>query len=137
MNAGYGYGYNYASASGTGNLGLFAALFSGTFLLITLVLMVLFIIAFWRIFTKAGEPGWGSLIPFYNTYLQFKIAWGNGWLFLLLLVPVVNVVVALIALYKLCVAFGYGVGFFLGMLFLSPIFTLILAFGSAEYQGPA
>lgn len=135
MNAGYGYGY--ASASSAGNLGLFAILFSGTFLLITLVLMVLFIIAFWRIFTKAGEPGWGSLIPFYSTYLQFKIAWGNGWLFLLMLVPVVNVVVALIALYKLCVAFGYGVGFFLGMLFLSPIFTLILAFGSAEYQGPA
>lgn len=135
MNAGYG--YDYASASSAGNLRLFAVLFSGTFLLITLVLMVLFIIAFWRIFTKAGEPGWGSLIPFYNTYLQFKIAWGNGWLFLLLLVPVVNAVVALIALYKLCVAFGYGVGFFLGMLFLSPIFTLILAFGSAEYQGPA
>ena len=125
------------NAGSAGNLGLFATLFSGTFLLIMLVLTVVLIIANWKIYTKAGEPGWGSLIPFYSQYLMFKIAWGNGWLFLLTIIPVVGWVVALIALYKLCVAFGYGVGFFLGMLFLSPIFILILAFGSAEYQGPA
>ncbi len=131
-----GYAYNYASTPSAETAGLIA-LFSGVYLLIWLVLTVVFIIAYWKIYTKAGEPGWGSLVPIYSTYLMFKIAWGNGWLFLLLLVPIVNIVVALVAVYKLCAAFGYGVGFFLGMLFLSPIFVLILAFGSAEYQGPA
>lgn len=112
-------------------------LFSGVFLLIWLAVLVLLIIAFWRIFTKAGEPGWASLIPFYNTYIMYKIAWGNGWLFLLSFIPLVGMFVALVALYKLCVAFDHGAGFFLGLLFLSPIFLLILAFGSSEYVGPA
>lgn len=131
-----GYEYDYASTSSTADAGLLA-LFGGAYLMILLVLMVIYIIANWRIYTKAGQPGWGAIIPFYSQYLLFKIAWGNGWLFLLMFVPIVNAVVGLITLYKLCVAFGHGVGFFFGMFFLSPIFTLILAFGSSEYQGPA
>ncbi|MDO4168104.1 MAG: DUF5684 domain-containing protein [Eubacteriales bacterium] len=130
-------GYGYTSTASTSNAGAAVALFGSTFLVIALVVMVIFIIANWRIYSKAGEPGWGCIIPFYSQYLLFKIAWGNGWLFLLLFVPVVNLFVALVGLYKLGAAFGYGAGFFLGMLFLSPIFTLILGFGSSEYQGPA
>ena len=139
MDAGYGYNYDYAGAASTADpaLGLFALVFSGTFLMIFLVLLIVYIIANWKIYMKAGEPGWGCIVPFYSNYLLFKIAWGNGWLFLLMLVPLVNIVVPFIMLYKLCAAFGYGIGFFLGMLFLSPIFILILAFGSAEYLGPA
>lgn len=136
MNATYGYDYANA-ASGTGSVSLLATLFSGTYLLVMLALAVLSVIAYWRIFTKAGEPGWGCIVPFYGQYLLFKIAWGNGWLFLLMFVPVVNVVVYLIALYKLCAAFGYGIGFFIGMLFLTPIFLMIMAFGPSEYYGPA
>lgn len=130
---GYTYGSTSSDAAATGLL----ALFSGVYLMIILVVAVLAIIAMWRIYTKAGEPGWGSLIPFYNYYLLFKIAWGNGWLFLFLFVPVANIIVSLIVYYKLCVAFGHGVGFYLGMLFLSPIFFMILAFDSSEYYGPA
>ncbi|MDE6851630.1 MAG: hypothetical protein K2J67_03965 [Lachnospiraceae bacterium] len=129
-------GYDYASTTSTANTGLLA-LFSGVYLMVMLVVLVIMLVANWRIYTKAGQPGWGAIVPFYNLYLLYKIAWGNGWLFLLMFVPIVNAVVGLIALYKLCVAFGHGVGFFFGMLFLSPIFTLILAFGSSEYQGPA
>lgn len=130
--------YDYAStASSMGNSNPLAILYSGTFLLIMLIFMVILIVANWKIFTKAGEPGWGCFVPFYSQYLLFKIAWGNGWLFLLMCIPVVNAIVSLIVLYKLSVAFGYGLGFFLGLLFLSPIFILILGFGSAQYQGPA
>lgn len=131
--AGYTYGSTSSDAAATGLL----ALFSGVYLMIILVMAVISIIALWRVFTKAGEPGWGSLIPFYNLYLLFKISWGNGWMFLFTFVPVANLIVSLIAYYKLCRAFGHGVGFFFGLLFLYPIFIMILAFDSSEYLGPA
>lgn len=132
-------GYDYAAttdAQMAAQAGLFGAAI-GTYVLICLVVGVIGIIACWKIFTKAGEPGWASIVPFYSQYILFKIAWGNGLLFLLMFVPVVNAVISVMVLYKLCKSFGQGVGFFLGMLFLSPIFIMILAFGSAEYLGPA
>lgn len=111
------------------------AAFSGTYLIICLVLGVLLIVANWRIFSKAGEPGWAAIIPIYNSYVLFKIAFGNGWLFLLCLVPLVNIVVTIMLFFKLSKAFGHGVGFGFGLWLLSPIFLLILAFGSSEYEG--
>ena len=141
MNAMYmtaAYGYDYAgTTSSAGNLNSLAVLFSGAYLIIMLIFMAILIVANWKIFTKAGEPGWACFVPFYSQYLLFKIAWGNGWLFLLMCIPVANAIVSLIVLYKLSVAFGHGIGFFLGLLFLSPIFILILGFGSSQYQGPA
>ena len=131
--------YDYAAATDAQmatQAGLFGAAI-GMYVLVCLVVGVILIIANWKIFTKAGEPGWASIVPFYSQYILFKIAWGNGLLFLLLFVPLVNVVISFMVLYKLCKSFGQGVGFFLGMLFLSPIFTMILGFGSAEYLGPA
>lgn len=71
---------------------------------------ILVIIGMWMIFTKAGEAGWKAIIPLYNTYLLTKIAMGNGWLFLLLLIPVVNVIFAIYLMYKLALAFGRGIG---------------------------
>lgn len=126
--SGYDYDYNPAAVAG-------AAMFTGVYLVVWLVVAVLLIVAMWKIFTKAGEPGWAAIVPFYNTYVLFKISFGNGWLFLLLLVPVVNFVIEIMLIFKLAKAFGQGVGFGFGLLFLSPIFLLILAFGSAEYEG--
>lgn len=97
---------------------------------------ILGIIAQWRIFQKAGEPGWKILIPIYNIYIIFKIAWGSGWKFLWLLVPLANVVVAIMLNFKLARSFGKGTSFGFGLLFLMPIFILILAFGPARYIGP-
>ena len=57
--------------------------------IISLAITVLFIIALWKMFEKAGEPGWAALIPFYNTYVLFKISWGNGWYFLLSVIPAI------------------------------------------------
>ena len=111
------------------------AAISGGFMIVLLALCVLFIVAAWKIFTKAGEPGWACIVPFYNAYVMFKITWGNGLFFLLMFIPLVNAVVGLITTYKLCKVFGHGFGFFLLMLFFSPIATLILAFGDSQYQG--
>ncbi len=101
------------------------------------ILSIVGIIANWKVFTKAGEAGWKSLIPIYNVYILFKIAWGSGWKFLWLLVPLVNIVVAIRVMLKLARAFGKGTGFGIGLILLAPIFLIILAFGDARYQGPA
>ena len=105
------------------------------YLVIAIIVGILTIIATWKIFTKAGEKGWKSIIPIYNTYIFFKITWGNGWFFLLMLIPIVNFVIYIVTLWKLAKVFDKGVGFFFGLVFLEPIFTLILGFGSAEYVG--
>ena len=100
-----------------------------------LAVMVLGIIAMWKIFEKAGEPGWAAIIPFYNLYVLFKITWGNGWKFLFLLIPIANVVFAIITMVKLAKAFGKSGGFAVGLIFLSIIFYCILAFDSSTYIG--
>ncbi len=116
-------------------LGTAIAQLSGATGIVILIVSVLVIVAQWRMFTKAGEHGWASIIPFYNNYVLFKIAMGNGWLFLLCLVPVVNFVIMIVCMFKLAKAFGKGVGFGFGLWLLSPIFMMILGFGSAEYVG--
>ena len=102
----------------------------------SLIFCVLMLIATWKIFTKAGEAGWKCLIPIYNEYINVKIVDGNGWKFLLLLIPIVNIVYSIMLTVRLAKSFGKGGGFAVGLLFLAPIFYLILAFGSARYIGP-
>ena len=122
-----GYDAAYAAA---------ASGFSAVYAILSLAISVLTLVAMWKLFVKAGRAGWKCLIPFYNTYCLYDIAWGNGWLFLLMFVPCVNVVVGIMMLFKLAKAFGQGTGFGFGLLFLNTIFILILGFGSAEYVGP-
>jgi len=103
--------------------------------LLGLAVAVLGIVAMWKIFEKAGEPGWAAIIPFYNLYILFKITWGNGWNFLLLLIPLANIVFMIITMVKLAKAYGKSGGFAVGLIFLSVIFMCILAFDQSMYQG--
>ena len=96
---------------------------------------VIMIIALWKIFVKAGEPGWAAIVPFYNAYTLFKITWGSGWKFLLMLIPLVNVIIIIMTYVKLAKAFGKGGGFAVGLIFLGLIFMGILGFGKDEYLG--
>ena len=104
--------------------------------IIILAIAVVTLVGLWKMFTKAGKPGWACIIPFYSQYCQFEMAWGNGWLFLLTLIPCVNFVVLIMMWIKMAKAFGQGTGFGIGLAFLNPIFTMILGFGSAQYIGP-
>ena len=118
---------------------------------------VLLAIAYWKIFEKAGGPGWKALIPFYNTYSQYKFTWNPNMFWIVLvcsllggvlsstegalsyvgtLFTLASAIVNIIAANKLSKAFGHGVGFTIGLFFLNPIFMLILAFSSDEYIGP-
>ena len=114
-----------------------------TYSVFIVIALVIAIVAYWKIFTKAGEAGWKSLIPIYNIVVLFKIIGLNPWLVLLYLagvIPCVGVFVLLglqiVTCLKLAKAFGRSTGFAVGLIFLQFIFTLILAFGSAEYVGP-
>jgi hypothetical protein len=102
-----------------------------------LLIGILMIAALWVIFSKAERPGWAALIPIYNTLQMIWMVGRPWWWILLLLVPFLNVVIGIILLNDLSTSFGHGVGFTLGLIFLSPIFFLILAFGSSQYRGPA
>ena len=109
---------------------------SPAMIVVSIVLGLIGLISHWIIFKKADEPGWASIVPLYNAFVMFRIAWGNGWKVLWLLVPLVNVVVAIILQTKLARSFGKSTGFALGLIFLPIIFYPILAFGEARYQGP-
>jgi uncharacterized membrane protein YhaH (DUF805 family) len=110
---------------------------TGAVFLWVVVVYALIVVPYWVIFTKAGQPGWPALIPIYNYYIVLKIIGRPGWWLLLYLVPVVNIVILIIVANDLSKSFGHGVGFTLGLIFLSVIFLFILAFGSSTYRGPA
>jgi len=102
-----------------------------------LAFMILMIAACWKIFTKAGQPGWASIIPIYNWYILCKIVGRPGWWVILLLIPFINFIIGIILCIDLAKSFGKGVGFGIGLILLGVIFFPILGFGSAQYQGPA
>ena len=106
------------------------------YVLALLLVAALMIVAMWKIFVKAGEEGWKAIIPFYNTYILYKITWGNGWFFLFGFLPLGNIVFLIFTWIKLAKAFGKGGGYAAGLFFLPFIFLPMLGFGRAVYQGP-
>lgn len=116
--------------------------FMGIYMVIAFAIAVVQIIAMWKLFTKAGQKGWKSLIPIYNTVVLFKIAKISPWLLLLFLtsfIPFIGwiIIIALNAYfaYNLAKAFGKDGGYAVGIFFLPVIFYMILAFGKSEYVG--
>ena len=105
-------------------------------MIFTLALLVLLIAAQWKIFEKAGRPGWHAIIPFLNSYDLFDIGWGNGILFLVTLIPIAGFIINIMLYLKLARAFGKDTGFAVGLILLTPIFMLMLGFGDAQYIGP-
>lgn len=131
--------------------------------IISLVFVVLLIVALWKVFTKAGKPGWHSLIPILNIWDLGNIAWNskmaaiyiglsvvfgalsgatagsesNGALTAISgIVSIGFLAFEVMMMHKLSKSFGHGIGFTLGLIFLSPIFFMILGFGSSQYIGP-
>ena len=137
-------------------------LLGGIYLVFAFIWWLLQIIANWNIFTKAGEAGWKSIIPVYSDYISYKIAWQPSYFWLvfvlgiitsvangmadpngttttiLLIVSLIRIILAIISILyciKLSRAFGHGIGFAIGLIFLQPIFMLILGFGNDPYYG--
>ncbi|MGA2293671.1 MAG: DUF5684 domain-containing protein [Acidimicrobiales bacterium] len=110
---------------------------SPAFFVVVIAVLVFYIAAEWRLFTKAGRPGWAVLIPVYNLYVQIKIAGKPGWWLILYLIPFVNIIIALFVAFGLARAFSKSDAFGVGLWLLSFIFVPILAFGPAQYSDPS
>lgn len=146
-----------------GLVALFAAIGITGMLLIILAWYVVQVIANWKIFKKMGEPGWKAIIPFYNSYILYKKTWKTMVFWIALVVGfiagmfqslsesmtdqavifasislvffIAAAVINIIEYSKLSKSFGHGAGFTVGLVFLNPIFMLILGFGSSQYIG--
>jgi hypothetical protein len=110
----------------------------GFLMLVYLVVIILVIAGLWKTFSKAGQPGWASIIPFFNLYVLCVIGGKPGWWLILFFIPVVNIVIALLVSLAVAENFGKGAGFGIGLWLLGFIFYPILGFGSATYtaSGP-
>lgn len=108
---------------------------------IALILLVLSVVAYWKVFKKAGEKGWKAIVPIYGTVTLFKVAGVSPWLVLGYLAGFIpwigGLICAGITIYvtiSLAKAFGKSTEFTVGLILLNTIFMLILAFGDSKYQ---
>jgi hypothetical protein len=108
----------------------------GIFYLIYFAVLIFIIVAEWKIYTKAGKPGWASIVPIYSSIVSMEIIGRPGWWFLLYMIPLFGLYVMVLDSILLARSFGKDTGFGIGLLFLPIIFYPILAFGSSQYQGP-
>src|SRR2546425_533601 len=102
------------------------------FAVVFLAFTVLTFVAFWKIFSKAGEPGWKALVPIYGAVVFLRIVGRPWWWLFLLCVPVVNLFPSVALCIDLARVFGKGGGFAAGLMLLTPVFLLMLAFGDAQ-----
>lgn len=104
-------------------------------ILIQLGLVVLTVAGLWVTFSKAGQPGWASIVPIYNLYILIKIAGRPDWWLLLFFIPIVSLVIDILISIDIANNFGKGAGFGIGLVFLPFIFFPILAFSDAQFVG--
>lgn len=129
--------------------------------LIALLWYVLLAAGLWKMFEKAGEAGWKALIPFYNLYILFKISWQSSifWGLALCMIggaalygfgsaygsmmmvyisyalTLIGAIIKAVLCYNISLAYGHGLGWFIGLYFFDSIFIMLLGFGSSRYVG--
>ena len=122
----YSYSYNYY-----GNRASSLFMFSGLFWAIwsiSILISVFNVICLWRVFTKAGKPGWAAIVPFYNIIVLLEITNMPMWYIVLFIIPIGNIIASILVYIELAHRFGKSTAFGVGLVFLSPIFMAILAF---------
>lgn len=118
----------------SGGLGALAC--CGPFLIAFSLMFLMIFVIMWKVFDKAGQPGWAALVPIYNQWiLVTEICKKEPLWFILGFVPIGNIISAWVLSMELAKKFGKSEGFGIGIFFASPIFLAILAFGDARYQG--
>lgn len=129
--------------------------------IIAVIWYVLLAAGLWKMFDKAGEAGWKALIPFYNLYILFKISWqpsmfwalaacslggvllyGMGYnnasmmlIYISYALTLIAAIIKAVLAYNISLAYGHGLGWFIGLYFFDAIFIMILGFGASEYAG--
>ena len=100
------------------------------------VIAIAIIAGFWKMFEKAGKPGWASIIPIYNLIVILEIVGRPIWWIILYIIPCAGIIVSIVVCIDLAKSFGKGTGYGLGIVFLGFIFIPLLGFGDAKYIGP-
>jgi len=108
---------------------------SAIVMVIYLAVIVLMIVSMWKVFTKAGQPGWACIVPIYNIIVMLQIADKPLWWIILFFIPIANIIIPIMVNIAIAEKFGKGTGFGIGLAFLGFIFFPILAFGDAQYSG--
>lgn len=105
-------------------------------MIVALILSVVMIIAMWKLFVKAGRPGWAAIVPFYNSWVLCDIVANNNimW-FIFMFIPFLNIVSVFVLYYGLAKSFGKDIGFAILNIFFWIITLPILAFGNSRYVG--
>jgi hypothetical protein len=117
-------------------LGILMLLVYAVFMLAMVAIALAPLIAHWKLYSKAGKPGWAAIVPVYNKIVHVEITGRPIWWVLMLFIPVVNIVFAFMMHLDMAKAFGKDVGWGLGLIFLPWLFYPMLGFGSATYVGP-
>jgi hypothetical protein len=112
----------------------YEAFWSSTWAIMEIIWIILVIAGLWKTFIKADRPGWGAIIPFYNTYLMIKVAGRPGWWLILFFIPFVNIIMWLVVALGISDNFGHGAGFGILLWLFAPIMFLVLGFGSSQYK---
>jgi hypothetical protein len=107
-----------------------------TFWIIWCVVILFYVVTMWKIFTKAGQPGWAAIIPIYNLVVLHQIVGKPIWWIVLYIIPLVGIIIGIIVTHALSTSLGKGTGFTVGLIFLGFIFYPILAWGESQYLGP-
>ena len=103
-------------------------------MIVWLAVVLLMVASLWKVFVKAGEPGWAAIVPIYNLFVLLKIAGKPAWWFILMLIPIVNFIVLIVVCIALAEKFGKGAGFGVGLGLFGIIFYPILGFSDSQYR---
>ena len=123
------------SGAGSAAGGIVGILFVLVLLAIELAIVVLVIAGIWKVFVKAGKPGWAAIVPVYNMMVMGEIAGKSSTYGLLCLIPFAGIIFAIIIIAGVGKAFGKDGGFIAGLILLAPVFFPILGFGKSQYLG--
>lgn len=138
--------YNYATDLTAADTGVLAAMmaFFAAYTLVILAVAVFMIICMWKIFVKAGRPGWAAIVPIYNLVVLMEIVGRPAWwvlLYFLSVIPFVGwigaLIVGIIVMIDLAKSFGKDTGFAILLILLPIVGYPMLAFGKDTYVGPA
>jgi len=127
-------GLHYLALLQAGNYGTEPSGIGAVGMIFWLAVVALIVVSMWKVFEKAGEPGWASLVPIYNMIVMLRIAGKPVWWMILFFIPLVNLIVFIVVGVATAERFGKGVGYGLGLTFLGFIFYPMLAFGDAQYS---
>lgn len=122
--------------SGDGGGGFIAGILGCCFPLFILALMGVVFAGGWKMFEKAGQPGWAFLIPIYNLIVLMKVVGRPLWFVVVLLIPFVGILGAIVVASDLSKRFGKGIGTTVGLVLLPFVFFPYLGFGDAQYSPP-